>query len=440
MNTDLINDLKALNPILGQTQPSHREAFDELRDGIATQIRPLPAARAARWIGAAAAAAAVVTATVLLWPGNPATGPVPAIPATTPSPTTLGTWQKTAPSPLSPRHSSITAWVDGTFLVVGGDTTASCGPAEDCLHPANLVRDGARYDPATNTWTKIADAPMALVNDEPIPDAHPLTAVLGHTVYVITTSGSGQYGVRAPRLLAYDADADRWKELPSPAAQPLNLVSTTDSVIAFTGTQGYESFDPAVGRWVRHHVNGLPQNIAGGVLVGGRLAVAGVLGHNPSKPDYWVGTVDLATDRATLIDRPASGMQRPMPAGVQTASGGFAVWGRSGSLVWLLDPATGTWTSVERPATSGTFSGTQQGVKASWFVTAAGMIALNGHLYDPETSLWSPTPALPVPGDDPVIASGPESVLVCFGFDGTSGKAGKGCYHLRPSPATSKTP
>lgn len=74
-------------------------------------------------------------------------------------------------------------------------------------------------------------------------------------------------------------------------------------------------------------------------------------------------------------------------------------------------------------------------LQRSWFVvTAAGMITLNGHLYDPVKGIWSPSPPLPVGVADPVLAGGDSSILACFGLSGT--EFGTTCHLLRPAPAS----
>lgn len=435
----MIDELKAIDPARDLDLPT--AGLDELRDGVLAQSRT-SARHAGRWAAGLAAAAAVVVAVVLFWQGSVGSRVV-AVPAGTPSAvpsSPAGAWVRTATPPLSVRHSSVVAWIDGTFVVIGGDATPACAPNADCVRGPRPLTDGARYDPATDTWTRIAEAPVPLANDDGIADAHPLTATLDHRVYVVRQPG---YSVpEGPtQMLAYDVETDRWETLDSPSSdQTLALLAGNGFLLAVTGVDGYESFDPAAGSWVSHQVDGLPGPILGAALIGDRLVASGIDGHDLAK--LWVATVDLATDRATILEHPAMAAQRPMPVSVRTATGGFAVWARAGDLAWFLDPATGAWTSAARPDDDGTFTGSLRATEASWFVTAAGMIAIRGHLYDPVARLWSPTPVLPVGTLDPVLASGTDSVLACFGYEqsGAELRSVQSCSVLRPAPATAAVP
>lgn len=444
MKTDLISDLRALDPTINQAPGSHREAFDELRDAILAQPRPVSPLHAGRWIGAVASAAAMVTATILLWPGDPATRPIPAVPVTSPTATMpLGTWLRTSTPPLAPRDSSVTAWVDSTFVVIGGDQTSTvCQPSTDCTHLGRHTGDGARYDPVTDSWTPIAEAPVAvLTGASAMTNAR--TAVLGHTIYISTQSNVA--GGDPEVLLAYDVDADRWQELPSPSSTPtMLLLADTDGLLAFsadTSSAGaFERYDLGSGSWTAHPIAGLRWSIAGAAVVGDALVVSGFEDGDMEK--LWVATVDRATNRASILTSPTIDTQRPLPAVVQTDAGSLALWGRAGKTAWLLNPVTEEWSSVDRPSEPGTFSVTQGGIESGWIVTTAGMVSLHGHLYDPSVGLWSPAPRMPTVGEDPVVIGGPDSVLSCFGNHrvGTKVNYDKKCYLLRPSPATASTP
>jgi hypothetical protein len=437
MNTDLINELKTLDPTLGRPEPSHRAAFDDLRDGIIAEARPFAGARTGRWIGTAAAAAAVVAATVLLWPGSPTTGPVPAVPAaTTPTQTTpVGAWTRTARSPLSPRHSSFTAWVDGTFVVVGGDEASQCVAGPGCSYPVSPTRDGARYDPGSNSWSSIAEAPEDLASTEFLTNTIPHSAVLGHTVYIIGSTS----------LLAYDVDADRWRQFPLPNTDANTVLLAGDALLAVEpfadGPTGYQVFEPATGTWRFQPVDGLPAGtLFGAGIAGKNLVLTGMRGHDVSK--FWIATVDLTSGAVSRIDKPEIPRQRPTPLTLTTRGGGLVGWARDGATGWFLDPATRTWSSVALPTATGPIRTYAFGKLLNQYVTVAGMIALNGYLFDPVAGRWSATPDLPLPDNSPVLVGGSESLLACWGYTQTKStvKWQPDCYLLRPAEATLATP
>ncbi len=442
MSTDLIRELKGLDPTAQLPMASHREAFEALRDGILSQPRPLARPRAGRWIGAAATAAAVVTATVLLWPGSAGTEPIPAVPAITPnSPAAttgpgavIGAWARTAEPPLSPRHSSITAWVAGTFLVVGGDETPQCIAGPGCKYPIHPTRDGARYDPASDSWTTIADAPEAVASFGSASTV-PHSAVVGHTVYLLGSTS----------LLAYDVDTNLWRQFPLPTTGLNTVLLAGDALLAVEpfgdGPMGYEVFQPASGTWRFQSIDGLPAGkLFGAGIAQGTLVVTGLPGHDVSK--FWIATVDLTTGAVSKIDKPAIPDQRPTPLTVATGGGGVVGWARDGDTGWFLEPEARTWSSVTLPQATGPLRTHQFGKLLNQYVTVAGMIALNGYLFDPVAGRWSATPDLPVPDNSPVLAGGSESLLACYGYTGTEAAAKwqTACYLLRPAEASLAVP
>jgi hypothetical protein len=450
MMTDPMPDLTSIDPTrTGALDTLDPAASDDLRDRILATPRPVSAPGRARWIAAAAAIVAVATAGALLWPragahpvtAVPAGTPTAATPATTVSGSQLsGIWRATAAPPLSPRYGSVTAWVDGGFVVVGGDATPPCPATWDCSWTSNYVRDGARYDPGTDTWSPIADAPVPLVALEGTANPYPLTAVLGDTLYVLTTELVG-----TEALLAWDAGTDQWRQLPLPADSPaLTLVAAGDQLLAIPPAgkgrgDRYDLFNPATETWTSHVATGLPGPIGGVAVAGDSVVLAGLVDGDLAR--QWVAVLDPSTGTAHEVAGPGLESQRPTPLGLRTVGGGLAVWARAPEVVRFLEPATGTWSKVSRPAKAGTFTGQSALLDVDWHLTVAGMVALHGHLYDPVSQLWSPTPELPVLPDSPLLVAGDDSVLACFGFDLNGDlRKGKDCYLLRPEPASQPNP
>ncbi|MDR3069201.1 MAG: hypothetical protein LBU50_06840 [Cellulomonas sp.] len=388
--------------------------------------------------GAALAAVAVFVVPLL----QPPVQNLPAVPADPPSPTPFdptepgvtGSWVETAPSPLDGRRDPVTAWVGGSFLVVGGTTTPPCTDPNGCTEDEALLADGARYRPDTDTWTPVADAPIPLTSGGGAANPYPRTAVIGHTVYTLQVGN----------LVAYDADTDRWATLPAPPDTVALAGATNDALIAYPAapcgetmcdssnpTTTYLSYDPATAAWSTHTADlALPTNLYGATVVGGRLVVSWMDGNA-----LGVGAIDLAGGAVTV--QPDLGTsQRPVPVPV----GDWAVWPRDPATAWFWNPTTQDWSMAEPPTRPGPFRVNvgAWGRELDLPIVTAGMVALGGHLYDPATRLWSPASALPVPTHDPILATGPEMVLACGGWNATS--FARACYTLRPAPASQPAP
>ncbi|MGV8907710.1 MAG: hypothetical protein ACOH1Y_01910 [Propionicimonas sp.] len=440
MRQDLVEELKAFDPLGGRGPQVEREAIDDLLDGVLRTPRPLGQVHTTRWLGALAAAAAVITAAVLIWPGNSAQR-VTAVPAASPSPApAAGTWARTAAPPLSPRHYSVTAWIGGAFYVIGGLPGAPCPASADCVEQASPLRDGARYDPATDGWTPIAPAPIGLVHAIGPANPYPLDAVLNSRLYVV--SGTS--------MVLYDPAADLWLDGPALDDAPISLHAGATTLVALLGPSennlNYAHFEPGrgaiepgrgrVGMWLYHHFVS-PTTVHGLAVFGDELVVSSLTA------DGMTVTImnALTSQRRVTLTVPAGLQgQRPSPVALVTGGEAWAVFPRGDTSAWFLRLSDRTWSSVKLPDTPGTFVAQAADPLLTWYVTPSGMVAIQGHLYDPRTRRWSATPALPVPAEGAVVASGEDSVLACFGYDAERSSQNDSCYLLRPSPATLPTP
>jgi len=123
------------------------------------------------------------------------------------------TWRKLAPSPLAAEQRPTGAWTGSELvLFVSGIDAADGKPS-----PARYAR-AAAYNPATDTWRRIA----------PLPEhRNGATAVWTNREILIVGGMDGQ-GVRASVGLAYNPVANHWRRLAAVAGH-------TEGVIVWTG-------------------------------------------------------------------------------------------------------------------------------------------------------------------------------------------------------------
>lgn len=428
---DLLTELRTLDPV---TVPLtvQRGSLDQLRNAVLASPRKVPG----RWIAPLAAAAAVVIAFAFFWQSGFGQSGVRAVPAASPSPSVIrpiNTWVVTAPSPLSPRHSSVSVWAAGSFFVIGGTSSGVCPAGADCLVPTYL-RDGARYDSMTDSWSTIARAPQDVVG---YPLSSPQVAVLGNTIYVL-----GQKS-----LLGYNVDNDQWQRLPLPPGDPVLGFGVTGSSLVAVATASagpeaitFATFQPDQEKWVQRKVGpGLRGDSTSAAVVGGKLVLTS-LANSPEGSIWVVDTVDPTTGEVGHPDPPKLESQHLEAIELTTSQADYAVWRGRDKKAWFLNLRNSQWSSVDLPKTSGAFVGSSSGATTFWPVTVSGMVAVRGYLYNPETQLWAATPAMPTGPDSPIVASGPDLALSCFGYNPTTSTFAKDCYVLRPAEASLARP
>ncbi len=70
-----------------------------------------------------------------------------------------------------------------------------------------MVNEVDRYDPATNTWTKVASLPVNL--------SHYNASTVLYNRYIITVGGENPHNVPKPYVFAYDTVMNKWASLTS---------------------------------------------------------------------------------------------------------------------------------------------------------------------------------------------------------------------------------
>lgn len=70
-----------------------------------------------------------------------------------------GQWRELPAAPLTPRADALSVWTGREVVVLGGETQP-CPPNADFCASTEGERDGAAYDPRSNTWRAIPPAPV----------------------------------------------------------------------------------------------------------------------------------------------------------------------------------------------------------------------------------------------------------------------------------------
>lgn len=435
-------------------------AAEALRSGLRAQagrpaFRPLDVAgltgRATRpprlgpWL-AVASAAVLVVAGALILPRMAGDASIPATPAPTTSatPREYGVWKKIAASPLSPRWEALGVWVDGRYLVLGGQSDFLCPPTASCKEP-DWLTDGALYDPAADAWTSIAPMPESS-------GVNPM-AVLGSSVYLLSWHTAAQ-----PALLRYDTQEDGWTTYRLPVATGGQLVAMDSALLILSETDEFGDvddvvFDPETGEFTV-----LPDDPLGpsynrtAVWLGDRLLLAAepLVDSPGAEEPPLVRLAELDADLTTWREigtteilgagsavRYASG-QVVWP-GLGGGDGGeVGNWGRFYYYGGIYEPNAGTWTDLPTPPSSGPLQNSA--------IVAGGLVELGGHLLNPVTLEWTSIPALPARDlAGATTVGGDESVLVWGGGSYETPTADGYLLWVRPfqptpSPAASPAP
>jgi len=254
-------------------------------------------------------------------------------------------WRRLPPAPLSARADATAVWTGGEVLVVGGV------PAVRTDRDRGFT-DGAAYDPARDTWRRLAPGPQ------------PRGSLMAqHLVWTGTrllvwsdwrqtlrsdavTLANGERGTEVESrdgvdVWAYDPAADRWAVLPPAPGQPALggavLVWTGREVVSVTG-RPYEGpvldrdpgarYDPARNRWRGLADGPLDTALPVGLWTGAALLVwngGSMRGGDPAT-DYGPGdgaAWDPRADRWVRLPRSPLG-----------GDGGVAVWTGRAALVW----------------------------------------------------------------------------------------------------------
>jgi hypothetical protein len=309
-------------------------------------------------------------------------------------------WTRLPDAPLAGRSAATVVTVDGRIYVLGGDPNV-CPVNADCVNDRPLLADGAAFDPATGTWSRIADAPVGFRKAN-------ASVVVDGSVYLAGYCNPDMTETCANRsvFLRYRAGDDAWDVLPPAEGVATqwypSLVALGGEVVALDGSPTARAFDVQTSTWRALPIDPLPagQGHVGAVLDG----------------ELYVTTF-LSDERRTLaaVYDPTTASWSELPEVGQPFAWGLWV---SGGRIHAgppnqrgpgrsFDPATGQWTDFP-PSPDGTFAGVSMiglmdAADATYLAYRGGEIG--GWVLDTAAQEWRQIPGRP--GVDPTEQSRP---------------------------------
>lgn len=285
-----------------------------------------------------------------------------------PAPPVGGSWRTLAPMPIAPRWMPVVSWTGEEVLVVGGGISPPCPDAAACTEEDVMARDGAAYDPVTDTWRRIADAPVD------VGYWYRSAFVAGRLVL---------FG--DDRWWSYDPATDTWADLPEPGKRVRDTGELAVSADGFVYALGR---DRARALWVLNVERQSWARVPLGspdwfvrstvVVTGTRLAFSGERADLPSDTI----AVDLGEGR--VVETGQGGVfrhwtgERLVELDLDVSGDGVPGGGR-------LDPATGEWTPLPNAPSLETDRGDGWSPVASDGPRMAGW----GYVYDDRAGTWT---------------------------------------------------
>jgi hypothetical protein len=295
-------------------------------------------------------------------------------------------WSAIADGPLDARYAPIAVWDGERVFVLGGYHDDRCSPGGDCAEADPPLPDGAAYDPATDEWQPIADAPIGLSGQAVVVDGviyvHPYPAWEGPPA----------------TFLSYDIATDSWTQHPNPMTYGW-LTATDDTVVVLSdhGEARSVSFDAVADRWNALPPNPYWEHDAGyPAWTGRQLIVAGSTpSHLGSEPPlvrlvaldaslgHWT---DLGVTGIVGVGQQAVGdrVVWPSPGTANGGGDGTGDWGEIYPEGGIYDPANGGWSGIPPPPPG------DGGICCS--AATDRLISVHGSLLDPVTLEWTEVP------------------------------------------------
>jgi hypothetical protein len=259
-----------------------------------------------------------------------------------------GTWRATRPPPIDGRTEFGMVWTGREAVIWGGYESSP----KKSVFIAAAPRGGAAYDPATDRWRIVPDAP--------IPGRG--SAVMAWTGTEVLVFG-GRIGEQA-RLdgAAWNPVSGRWRtiaEAPFGGAEPVG--AWLDGRLYVVTSDAAAFYDPATDRWTLLPAAPIRPGWRNAAVAGGRLFVI-AFGDGATPPVEWA-VLDPATMTWSHGDAPID----PTEAGIDFAGAGELIVSTDQGATF--DPVTETWGTIRRcPGVSAPVwtGGYLVGVTAAW--------------------------------------------------------------------------
>jgi len=237
-----------------------------------------------------------------------------------------GTWAQTRLPPIDGRTEHAMIWT-GTEAVVWGGYASSAEP-DHSTFDGILPRGGAAYDPQTNRWRVVSDAPI-------VGRAQPIITWTGTEVIVF-----GGFIGEVARLdgAAWNPATSRWRKLaPTPLEGRNARGEWLDGRLYVVTSTTAASYDPVADRWSSIPAAPIRPDWATVVAAGGRLVIVS-FGDGATPPVRWA-TFDPDSRSWANGEAPID----PMMAGTTVTSVGAAGRVVLPDLGMRFDPVTATW-------------------------------------------------------------------------------------------------
>ncbi|GGM12855.1 Kelch repeat-containing protein [Nakamurella endophytica] len=285
------------------------------------------------------------------------------------------TWTARAPLP-NPRNHLTAAAVDGKVYAIGGQYNGN--------ENTGLQSDVHRYDPATNTWTKVASLPKAR--------SHLVAVVRDGQILALGGTNSGN--TASSDVTAYDPASNTWSRLPSlPGGRKTPVAALVGDTVYLTG--GSLATATYAGRFAARWETGPAMPVAAGEVAGG--VINGTL--------YLVGestnatqALDLGTGtwRSNLAVRPYVGHHHA----AQVLGGKLYLFGGLGAgagKVQIYDPVANSWSlGPDMPFAAGSSASALIG---GLVYVAGGIVGSTTTdrvaRFDPVARTWTSLPPMP---------------------------------------------
>lgn len=312
------------------------------------------------------------------------------------------TWVPMPNGPLSPRDRALAFTVGNEVLIFSGSDRPGCYDAGCPPRRVPTLVDGAAYDPATQTWRSIADAPTPMYSAS--------GAVIGDRLYLWADAPCppNAYCVPIrPDFLIYDVSEDAWRRGDMPRPSPLDdlqLAADGDRIIGFRAEVEPGDidtdlvYDPATDTWTPLTADPLQPGYNRAIVPhDGDLFLFSVpTDADPDREEVYEAAVleGGSTAWRELPESPVFGSQRPVPT-----------WAPYGELIvnpipndefdpedtidrgGVFDTSSETWQPLPQPPSS-------LGPFVFEVVVGPGYLTSSGFVYSPYDGRWiDPPPA-----------------------------------------------